>query len=153
LSLEQQIPVLETVHNISLLSIILELYSEIALSQKLFRIGHIYIYTFWLRMTDTMTSQNIDLSFWDTLHKVTKKNSRISLLYMWVNFRHLIIIFVLEYVKAIQVLSSMSCITPLSQGLLLCINLLRSGIHLMFDPSQSISEMASVQQKAQCLLW
>jgi hypothetical protein len=42
------------------------LYSEIALSRKQFGIGHMYIYTFLLRMADTMTSQNIDLSFWDT---------------------------------------------------------------------------------------
>jgi hypothetical protein len=27
-----------------------------------------YIYTFLLRMADTMTSQNTDLSSWDTLH-------------------------------------------------------------------------------------
>jgi hypothetical protein len=38
------------------------LYSEIALSRKQFGIGHMYIYTFLLRMTDTVTSQNIDLS-------------------------------------------------------------------------------------------
>jgi hypothetical protein len=42
------------------------LYSEIALSRKPFGIGYMYIYTFVLRMTDTMTSQNIDLSSWDT---------------------------------------------------------------------------------------
>jgi hypothetical protein len=41
-------------------------YSEIALSRKLFRIGHMYIYIFLLRMTDTMTFQNIDLASWDT---------------------------------------------------------------------------------------
>jgi hypothetical protein len=28
-----------------------------------------YIYTFLLRMTDTVTSQNIDVSSWDTLYK------------------------------------------------------------------------------------
>jgi hypothetical protein len=44
------------------------LYSEIALSRKLFGIGHMYIYTFLLRMTDTMTSQNTDLSSWDILY-------------------------------------------------------------------------------------
>jgi hypothetical protein len=27
-----------------------------------------YIYTFLLRMTNTMTSQNIDLSSWDTMY-------------------------------------------------------------------------------------
>jgi hypothetical protein len=35
-------------------------YSEITLSQKPFGIGYMYIYTFWLRMTETMISQNID---------------------------------------------------------------------------------------------
>jgi hypothetical protein len=43
-------------------------YSEIALSRKLFGIGHMYIYTFLIRMTDTMNSQNTDLSSWDTLY-------------------------------------------------------------------------------------
>jgi hypothetical protein len=44
------------------------LYSEIVLSRKPFGIGHMYMYNFWLRMTDTVTSQNIDLSSWDTLY-------------------------------------------------------------------------------------
>jgi hypothetical protein len=44
------------------------LHSEIALSRKPFGIGHMYIYTLLLRMTDTMTSQNTDLSSWDTLY-------------------------------------------------------------------------------------
>jgi hypothetical protein len=44
------------------------LYSEIALSRKPFGIGHMYIYTLLLRMTDTVTSQNIDRSSWDTLY-------------------------------------------------------------------------------------
>jgi hypothetical protein len=35
------------------------LYTEIALSWKLFGIGHMYVYTFLLRMIDTMTSRNI----------------------------------------------------------------------------------------------
>jgi hypothetical protein len=43
-------------------------YSEIALFRKPFGIGHMYIYTFLLRMTDTMTSQNTDISSWDTLY-------------------------------------------------------------------------------------
>jgi hypothetical protein len=43
------------------------LYSEIALSRKPFGIGHMYIYTLLLKMTDTVTSQNIDLSSWDTV--------------------------------------------------------------------------------------
>jgi hypothetical protein len=52
-----------------LLSIVCsELYNEIALSWKPFGIEHIYIYTFLLRMTDTMTSQNIGLSPFDTLY-------------------------------------------------------------------------------------
>jgi hypothetical protein len=46
------------------------LYSKIALSRKPFGIGHMYIYTFLLRMTDTMTSQNIDLFSWDTLYNL-----------------------------------------------------------------------------------
>jgi hypothetical protein len=45
------------------------LYSEIALSRKPLGIGHVYIYTFLLRMTDTMTSQNVDFTSWDTLYK------------------------------------------------------------------------------------
>jgi hypothetical protein len=61
LSLEQQTPALETVRNISFLSTIFELYSEIFLSRKPFGIGHMYIYTFLLRVTDTMTSQNTGL--------------------------------------------------------------------------------------------
>jgi hypothetical protein len=48
------------------------LYSGIALSRKPFGIGHMYIYTFWLRMTDTMTSQNIHLSSSNTLYTDTK---------------------------------------------------------------------------------
>jgi hypothetical protein len=46
------------------------LYSEIALSRKQFGIGHMYIYIFLFRMTDTVTSRNIDLSSWDTLYNV-----------------------------------------------------------------------------------
>jgi hypothetical protein len=38
------------------------LYSEIALSRKPIGIGHMYIYTFLLRITHTMTSQNIEFS-------------------------------------------------------------------------------------------
>ena len=44
------------------------LYSEMVLSWKPFAIGHVYIYTFLLRMTDTVISQNTDISFWDTLY-------------------------------------------------------------------------------------
>jgi hypothetical protein len=43
------------------------LYSEIAVSWKLFGIGHMYTYTFLPRMTDTVISQNINLSSWDIL--------------------------------------------------------------------------------------
>jgi hypothetical protein len=42
------------------------MYIEKALTKKLFGIGHMYTYNFLLRMTDIMTSQNIDLSSWDT---------------------------------------------------------------------------------------
>jgi hypothetical protein len=45
------------------------LYSEIALSQKPFGIGHMHTYNFLSRMTDTMISHNIDLSSWDILCK------------------------------------------------------------------------------------
>jgi hypothetical protein len=38
------------------------------LSRKPFAIGHVYIYTFFLRVTDTVTSQNPDHSSWDTLY-------------------------------------------------------------------------------------
>jgi hypothetical protein len=63
--------VLETECNISILLIILELYSEIALSRKPFPIGHLYIYSVFLRITDNMTSQNIDLSSWDILYNIS----------------------------------------------------------------------------------
>jgi hypothetical protein len=46
------------------------LYSDIALSRKPFGIGHKYIYTSLLRMADTVTSQNTDLSSWDILYSV-----------------------------------------------------------------------------------
>jgi hypothetical protein len=42
--------------------------SEIALSRKSFGRGHMYIYTFLLRITDTMTSKIIDFPSWETLH-------------------------------------------------------------------------------------
>jgi hypothetical protein len=44
--------------------------SEIALSRKPFEIGRMYICTFLLRMANTMTSHNIDLSSWDILYKM-----------------------------------------------------------------------------------
>jgi hypothetical protein len=43
-------------------------YSKIAVFWKASGIGHIYIYNFLPRMTDTITSQNIDLSSWGTLY-------------------------------------------------------------------------------------
>jgi len=46
--------ILETICNVSL-STILQLYSEMALSRKPFGIGHMYVHTFLLRMTDTVT--------------------------------------------------------------------------------------------------
>jgi hypothetical protein len=42
--------------------------SEIALSRKPFGTGHMYICTSLLRITDTTTSQNIDLYSRDTLY-------------------------------------------------------------------------------------
>jgi hypothetical protein len=45
-------------------------YSETALFQKPFGIEPIYIYTFLLRMTDTVTSQNTDPSIWDILYSI-----------------------------------------------------------------------------------
>jgi hypothetical protein len=48
-------------------------YSEIALSRKPFGIGRMYAYTFLLRMSDTMTSHNIDLSSWDTLYSLDNR--------------------------------------------------------------------------------
>ena len=53
--------------NISL-STILQLYSEIAVSLKPFAIGNMYMYTVLLRMADIVTSQNIDISSWNTLY-------------------------------------------------------------------------------------
>jgi hypothetical protein len=44
------------------------LYSEIALPRKPFGIGHHVHIHFLLRMADTMSSQNIDPSSWDTLY-------------------------------------------------------------------------------------
>jgi hypothetical protein len=59
-AVEPNLKKLETVSNISFSSTSLELYSEIALSRKPFGIGHMYISMFCLlRMTDTMTYQNI----------------------------------------------------------------------------------------------
>jgi hypothetical protein len=45
------------------------LYSKIALFRKPFGIGHMYIYALLPKMTDTVTSQNINLSSWDTVYK------------------------------------------------------------------------------------
>jgi hypothetical protein len=45
------------------------LHSETAVSRKPLGIGHMYIYTFLLRMTDTVTFQNIDLSSRDILYR------------------------------------------------------------------------------------
>jgi hypothetical protein len=59
------VQVLEAVRNISFLSKMLELYSEIIARRKAFGIGHMYVFTFLLRMTYTMTSRNIEFSSWD----------------------------------------------------------------------------------------
>jgi hypothetical protein len=63
---------------ISFLSAILELSCETALSWKPFRMGHMYIYTFLLRITETMSSKNIDLSSWDTLYSQVDYFKQIS---------------------------------------------------------------------------
>jgi hypothetical protein len=44
------------------------IYIYMALSRKPFGIGNMYIYTFLLRMTDSVTYQNIDRSLWDILY-------------------------------------------------------------------------------------
>jgi hypothetical protein len=51
------------------------LYSETALSQTPFGIGHMYMSNFLLRMIDTMTSQITDLSSWDTLYSAKNNNA------------------------------------------------------------------------------
>jgi hypothetical protein len=71
-------PVLETVRDISFLSTILELYSEITLFRKPFGIGYMYIYTFLLGMTDTMASQNNKCFSWDTLYAIIIANFSFS---------------------------------------------------------------------------
>jgi hypothetical protein len=50
------------------------LYSEIALSRKPLGIGHVYIYSFLLGMTDTVASLNIYLSSWDILYIAPSSN-------------------------------------------------------------------------------
>jgi hypothetical protein len=50
-------------------------YSEIALSRKPFGVEHMYVYNFLLRMTDTVTSQNIDLPSWDILYTLNVINA------------------------------------------------------------------------------
>jgi hypothetical protein len=42
--------------------------TKMALSRKPFGIGHMFIWSFLPRMTDTMSSQNIVLFSWDTLY-------------------------------------------------------------------------------------
>jgi hypothetical protein len=61
------------------------LYSEIALSRKPFGIGHVYRYIFLLRMTGTMTSQNIDFSSWDILYNTEVDSFTFSLrnVFVW----------------------------------------------------------------------
>jgi hypothetical protein len=55
------------------------LHSEIALSRKSFGIAHMYIYTFLLRMTDTMTFRNIDFSSWDSRHNHVVSTAEVML--------------------------------------------------------------------------
>jgi hypothetical protein len=61
------------------------LHSEIPLFRKPPRIGHKYIYTFLLRMTDTMTSQNIDLPSWDTCITAYRELSELNNSVIWFN--------------------------------------------------------------------
>jgi hypothetical protein len=49
------------------------LYSQMDLSMKPFGIGHMFLQRFLPRMTDTITSQNVDLSSWDTLYFLRRK--------------------------------------------------------------------------------
>jgi hypothetical protein len=53
--------------------------NRIALSRKPFEIGHVHIHSL-LKMIDTMTSQNTDLSSWDILdlHKLRGKVCHIN---------------------------------------------------------------------------
>lgn len=51
------------------------LYSEIALCWKQFGTGHMYEFTFLLRMTDTMTSLNIELPPCDILYSIKKRGA------------------------------------------------------------------------------
>jgi hypothetical protein len=44
------------------------LFHAIVQSRKPFGIGYMYIYTFLLRMTDAMTSKNIDLFSWNIIY-------------------------------------------------------------------------------------
>jgi hypothetical protein len=57
---------LETIRYICL-STILQLYGAIDLSRKPFALVQVYRYTFLLIMVETMASQNIDISAWNTL--------------------------------------------------------------------------------------
>jgi hypothetical protein len=65
---------------------------EIALSREPFEIGHIHIYTFsLLRMTDTMSSQNIDFSSWDTLYSIEYVKGKVAIIdfnFPQYTFRH-----------------------------------------------------------------
>jgi hypothetical protein len=51
---------------------------------KPFGIGHMYIHNFLLRMTDIMTSQNIDLSSCDTLYRVDTNRKKFLDCSRWV---------------------------------------------------------------------
>jgi len=45
-----------------------------------------YIYTFLLRMTDTVTCKNIDISFWDTLYMKLEFSRQIFTEYLNIKF-------------------------------------------------------------------
>jgi hypothetical protein len=49
--------------------------SKTTISRKSSGIGHMYIYAFFFRTTDTMTFQNIDIFSWDTLYNMVCSQS------------------------------------------------------------------------------
>jgi hypothetical protein len=62
------------------------LYNETVLSRKPNR-THVHIYTCLLRMTDTMTTENMDLSSWDILY-INVTFTSYAAAYAWSMFRH-----------------------------------------------------------------
>jgi hypothetical protein len=85
LSLEQYIPVLETVRDNSFLPTILKLYSEIAVSRKRLGIGHMYIYNFCLEWPILWPPRILTFPYWDTLYHT--RNSIINIRYYYSDTR------------------------------------------------------------------